>query len=224
VQRTPTDIKIFRMEPLEGGMLRFAAGQFVFLHILDENGKTIVKRPYSIASLPDASYLEFCIKMVGGELTSRLDKMGKGAVIGIDGPYGDFKYDEQPNAAFVAGGTGIAPFVSILRHVAQKKMKGRFLLFYSARTREAIAYREEFERLEKENPNIKVVLTLTREEPAGWEGECGRINEDMVCKYASSLTDFDWWICGPMPLIKNMRECLIKRGVDPKRIKVEGWG
>lgn len=214
---------IFRMEPVEGKMLSFAPGHFVFLHILDQEGKTIVKRPYSIASLPDEPYLELCIKMIGGELTGRLEKMGEGSVVGIEGPFGHFLYEGQSNAAFVAGGTGIAPFISILRDIAKRKPKGRFMLFYSARTRKNIAYGEELARLERENPSIKVVITLTREEPEGWKGECGRIGEEMVCRYADPA-EFDWWLCGPMPMIRAMKECLVKKGVEPKRIKIEGWG
>ena len=224
VETVGDDIRIFRMEPVQGEMLAFTAGHFVFLHVLDESGGTVVKRPYSIASEPDVPYLEFCIKLIGGELTGRLEKMGEGSVVGIEGPFGNFTYDDQPNAAFIAGGVGIAPFISILRHVTRKKLKGRFMLFYSSRRRDTIVYREELARLEKENPSIKVAITLTREEPAGWKGECGRIDEEMVDKYAANPTDFDWWLCGPMAMIRAMKDCLVKKGLDPKRIKIEGWG
>ncbi len=212
------------MEPEEGKVFDYAPGQFAYLHILDESGKTVVKRPYSIASSPSAPYLEFCIKMVGGELTGKLERMGKGTVVGVEGPFGHFSYSGQPNAAFIAGGTGIAPFVSILRYIAEKKLEGCFILFYSARTSGSVVYGDELARLEKENPNIKVVITLTREEPLGWKGECGRINEGMIRKYAAKPADFDWWICGPMALTKAMKECLLGKGVDPKRLRMEGWG
>jgi ferredoxin-NADP reductase len=224
IEKHAEDISIYRMEPVQGNALMFKPGQFVFLHILDEQGKTVVKRPYSIASRPGVPYLEFCIKIVGGELTGRLEKMEKGSVVGIEGPFGDFNFEGQTNATFVAGGVGLAPFMSMLRHIAEKKLEGRFILFYSTRRLDTMIYREELAQLEKDNPGIKVVITLTREKPPGWAGECGRIGEEMLGRHAGSLSEFHWWICGRMAMIKAIRECLIEKGLDPKRIKVEGWG
>lgn len=217
-------IRIFRLEPV-GQPITFKPGQFAFLHILDEKGGTVVKRPYSIASAPGAPYLEFCIKLVGGEMTKKLESLVKGAVIGVEGGFGHFAYDNQPKAAFVGGGTGIAPLMGMLRHIAEKKLNGTFVLFYSARTRDSMIYHEELERLQKTNPGIKAVITLTREEkPEGWKGECGRLDHAMLSRHMPEAKDFDWWICGQMEMVKGIKECLAGLGADPKRIRMEGWG
>ena len=157
-------------------------------------------------------------------MTGQLEKMAAGGMVGIEGPMGRFAYAGQPAAAFIAGGSGIAPFMSMLRYIAAKKLKGRFILFYSARTEDGVLYRKELERLQKINPDIKVVITLTREAPDGWAGECGRLNDVMIKKYAVDPGEFSWWACGPMELINNMKACLAGMGVDVKKLEFEGWG
>jgi len=216
--------KVFRMVPADGAMMKFTPGQFVFLHILDKEGNTIVKKPYSIASAPDAKYLEFCIKMRNGNCTGRLADMAVGESVGIEGPLGNFTYDGQKEAGFVAGGVGIAPFLSILRYIADKNLKGKFILFYSAKTKGDLIYHDELVALEKKNSGIKVVMTLTRETPDGWRGECGRLNDCMIKKHAGELTGMGWWICGPLDMVSAIKKCLVESGKDQKDIRMEGWG
>ncbi len=212
-------VRTYRLEPMEG-KIEFTPGQFAFIHILDENGESIVKRPYSIASAPEEEQLEFCIKLVGGELTGRLEKMKEGDVVGIDGGLGHFNFSGQKKAAFIAGGTGIAPIISILRHVVKSGAEGEYLVFYSVKTQEDILYNEELKRLGK-HPGIKVIITLTREE---WEGHTGRICHDLIAGHIPNGTDYNWWVCGPMGLIKAMKECLLSLKAEPENIKLEGWG
>ncbi|MEW6036547.1 MAG: FAD-binding oxidoreductase [Candidatus Micrarchaeota archaeon] len=218
-----SDLNIYRLEPLEGKVPPFQPGQFVFIHILDEKGATVARKPYSVSSAPSAPFLEFAIDMVHGQLTGRLEKMKAGDVVGVEGPMGHMTYKGQEKAAFIAGGTGIAPFMSMLRHIAEKQVRGSFILFYSTRTRDRIIFSEELESLQKRHPGIKVVVTLTREEPGEWVGECGRINGVMISKYAAVPKEYDWYICGAPELVKNMRICLEAAGVDPKKLMMEGW-
>lgn len=224
IDRTVADTRIFRLEPAGGHVPAFIPGQFVFLHMLDEGGNSVAKRPYSIASAPGEPYLEFCIRLVHGSATGRLEKMKVGDVVGVEGPIGRFAYTGQVSAAFIAGGTGIAPFMSMLRYIATRNLRGRFMLFYSARTKDSILYEKELARLQKTNPDIKVVITLTREAPPGWSGECGRISEEMVKKHAGNPAEFSWWACGPVELIDHMKACLAAIGVDVKKLALEGWG
>jgi phenol hydroxylase P5 protein len=212
-------VKVFILEPMEG-RIGFSAGQFAFIHILDENGETVVKRPYSIASAPEEEKLEFCIKLVGGEMTGRLEKMAGGEVVGIDGGHGHFNFLDQKKAGFIAGGTGIAPIIGILRHVVKSKAEGDYVVFYSVKTKDDILYNEELKRLGK-HPGIRVIITLTRAE---WEGHTGRICHDLISRYIPNGADYNWWVCGPMGLIKAMKQCLLSLEAEPENIKLEGWG
>jgi len=217
-------IKIFRLKPAEGKIPPYRPGQFAFIHQLDEKGASIQKRPYSIASIPGMPYLEFCIKNVQGRMTSELDKLAVGSVLGVELPFGHFTYSGEKNIAMIAGGCGISPLIGILREIAEKGITGRFVLFYSAKTRNTIIYRKELAELPKINPDIKVVLTLTQESPEDWRGECGRINDALLKKHVEKPSEFDWWICGPLPMIKGLKDCIVALGADPKRIRAEGWG
>jgi ferredoxin-NADP reductase len=224
IEKSVHDVSIFRLEPLEGKVPPFTPGQAVFLHILGADGATLERKPYSVASGPDPGHIELCIKMIHGRLTGKLEKLGVGAVVGIEGPMGHFVYNGQAKAAFIGGGTGVAPFMSMLRHIAASGKAGTFVLFYSVRDRQEIIYREELERLSKANPGIKVVTTLTREEPSDWAGECGRINHEMLVKHIGQPGEFEWWICGPAEMVKSMRVCIAGMGADLKKLHMEAWG
>ena len=217
------DVKIFRLSPIKG-KINYKAGHFLMLHLLDEKGESIDKRPYSIASSPTEDHIELAIKMVGGRFTSELDKMKEGALLGVEGPYGHFTYKEQEKCAFIAGGTGIAPFMGILRYINAQNKKGKFVLFYSCRKKDDILYADELTALSEKNPDINIVCFLTREEPEGWKGELGRIDTKRVQKYAANSEEYDWYICGPVKMTVSMKEILIGLGVPEGKISIEGWG
>jgi ferredoxin-NADP reductase len=218
------ETKVFRMEPADGAALKYMPGQFVFLHILDKDGNTAAKKPYSLASSPDEPFLEFCIKIRHGNVTGMLDQMAVGSVVGIEGPFGHFIYEGQREAGFIAGGVGIAPFIGMLRYIAGRRLKGRFALFYSAKTKDSLLYLDELSELHRRNPDIKLVITLTREAPPGWQGECGRLSEEMIMKHVEQPGKVSWWICGPLEMVGAMKTCLVKSGKDGKDIRMEGWG
>ena len=222
IMKEADGVKVFRMIP-QGESLKYKPGQFVMMHLLDKEGQSILKRPYSIASTPDSPYIEFCIKMVNGEFTSKLDKMKKGATIGIQGPFGNMGYDGD-KCVFLCGGTGIAPVISMLRDITNKGAKGKFFVFYSAKTKELLVFRKELEEFSKKNPSINVILTLTQETPEGWSGKCGRINEEMLKEFVLSPKDFNWYLCGPLKMTQAMKECILKIGGDEKKVNLEGWG
>ncbi|MCI0504136.1 FAD-binding oxidoreductase [Candidatus Micrarchaeota archaeon] len=224
VDSTVPDVRIFRLIPLSGKVPAFLPGQFMFLHLLDASGASVIRRPYSVASSPSSPYVEFAIDMVGGQMTGRLALTKAGDILGLEGPAGHMVYRGESRAAFVAGGTGISPFMSMLRSVSDKNLQGRFLLFYSTRDRNHIVFSEELQELQKKHPGIKAVITLTREAPGDWHGECGRISHEMISKHLPDAKEFDWWVCGPPGLVKAVRECLARLSVEPKKLKLEGWG
>lgn len=208
----------YRLKPIEGE-IEYTAGQFAFIHLLDENNESIVKRPYSIASAP-GDELEFCIKIIGGELTKKLDQMKVGDIIGIGQAGGHFAYNNEKKVGMIAGGTGIAPMMSILRDAEKRNIEGEFTLFYSTRSKEYILYREELEKLDKDE-RFKIIITLTRED---WEGETGRVSKEMIEKHVPNAAELNWWICGPLSMAKERKDELISLGARPKQIKIEGWG
>lgn len=217
-----SDTKIIRLAPISGSIFQYTPGHFAFLHILDSNGNSLVKKPYSIASSPDSPYLEFCIKMVGGQVTAPLNQKVVGDLVGIEGPLGHFTFKDDHDSVFLAGGTGIAPMVGMVRYATKNKFKSKLTVFFSSKDESSILYLNEFENLKKQNPNLTVVYTLSREESKKYH--FGRISKELIEKYLKSGANLNWFMCGPLEMLKSFKEYALALGADPKKLKMEGWG
>ncbi len=200
----------FIEEPFE-----FRAGQFAMISIPGNE----TKRAYSIASSPQEEF-EFCIKMVGGKLTSLLNKLKKGDQIIIEGPCGRYSYNNEDNYLFVAGGTGIVPIISILRYIHKRKIKGNFVLIYSNKSIENTIYMKELKKLEKENESIRIVFTFTKETNENRGYEKGRVNKEMLKRYLKGIENA--FLCGPTIMVQNLKEQL--KELNIKNVVFEGWG
>ncbi|MGV8085634.1 MAG: ferredoxin--NADP reductase [Candidatus Bilamarchaeum sp.] len=225
VETVAGNVKVFRFSPLntKPNGEEFKPGQFVFIHYLVD-GKGVDKRPYSISSAPNEKYLEFCIDMINGRFTSKLDLLKVGDIVGVEGPSGHLCYDNQTKIGMIAGGTGIAPMMSMMREISKNPNGRNAMMFYSSKTEKQVLYRSELEGMGRKGA-IKTVITLTREdENKTWNGEKGRICKEMIAKYATDVSERSWFICGPLAMIKTMKEALLELGADPKKLKMEGWG
>jgi len=216
------EISIYRLEPVENEKIRYKPGQFIMLHLLNEKKQTIDKRPYSIASDPSEPYIELAIKNINGRFTSKLKDVKVGDLVGVEGPFGSFYFNKENKAVFIAGGVGITPLMSMLRHIVKNNIKGEYKLFYSCKTQNSILYCEEFEEMKKKG--IEVIIFLTREEtvPAGYER--GRIDEERIKKYVKDPSEWIYFMCGPFDLVSSLKKLLIKMNVPETSIKFESWG
>lgn len=219
-EQTGEDLLRLELAPKDGKPLQFRPAQFVNLGLVNK-GK-VVKRPYSIASSPDSKNLEFCIKIVGGEFTSLLQPLKPGAEFTVDGPFGPPFYDEKKDFVLVAGGVGIVPMMSILRHRAKRK-GGNVILFYSARSVPQMPYLQELQALSKV-PGIRVFFSLTREVCEGWPFHCGRFERADFMANIPSPTRFNYFVCGKKEMVDEMREALLSLGANPELSHFEGWG
>jgi ferredoxin-NADP reductase len=128
----------------------------------------------------------------------------------------------EQNFLFVAGGTGIAPLRSMLWHALLAERPGRIGLIYSVRSPDEFAYREEFEKLDRQG-RITFRHTVTRRASDGWTGRQGRID-------AASLKDMVdpgntlCFVCGPPALVGDIRPRLNALGVKDEQIRIEQWG
>ncbi len=217
------EVRVYTLTPCGQKLDSFLPGQFAKL-ALKKNGTTSISRPYSIASAPSPDgILEFCIKMEKGQLTSLLEKACVGDVIEVDGPYGHFAYSESKKTVLLAGGTGIAPMMSMARYIRNKEIKGEVVLIYSNKTEKDILYRKELETFKQKG--FIIVHTLTREEEGSpWKGERGRISKELVEKYVKDPQNSSWYFCGPLQMVTAFKQIALELGADPKKIKLEGWG
>ena len=142
----------------------------------------------------------------------------------MDGPYGTFGPDfhEAPGYVFLAGGVGVTPIMSMLRTLADRGDKRPLMFFYGNPTWEDVIYREEIEELEK-RLNLKVVHVLEHA-PQGWQGEKGFISASVLDYHLpADRANLQYFMCGPLPMIRNVEPALQKVGVPSSHVHSERY-
>lgn len=217
-EETP-DIRTFRMARPDG--FDFIAGQFLPVRV-KADGRDHV-RCYSISSSPAArGYLEISVKRQG-LVSGTLHTIARpGAQLSVRSPGGSFLYpagDDRP-LLLVAGGIGITPMLSMLRHAVEAEPSRRVTLLYSAATEEAFAFRDDIRALTRRNPQARAFFAVTQG-PGGPEFYAGRIDKALVRATMSDLASAIAMICGPRPMIEGMRQLLASLGMPAAQIRSE---
>jgi NAD(P)H-flavin reductase len=223
VARATPRARIARLD-LNGHAFDYAAGQAVSIASHGHENR----RPYSIAAAPEDARRERCLELLIGvdaEGTPGADlTLAPGELIDVEGPLGTFMFPAVPDEhrfVFIAGGTGIAPLRSMLRHALT--IPGREIgLFYSARTPDEFAYEEEFRALARAG-EIELRQTVTRAADAEWIGPRGRLNRDALQELVHDPATL-CFVCGPPALVDEMPKILTGLGIPRTRIRVEAWG
>jgi ferredoxin-NADP reductase len=199
----------------------FVPGQF--LSVTATVGEDEITRAYSIASPPGGKRFAFCANLVPeGRLSPLLFLLKPGDEIEFKGPYGAFIL--RPTGAdsiFVATGTGIAPFRSILLGKLRENPERRFTLIFGVRYEHSLLYEEEWRALAKECPNFDYRPTLTRASET-WTGRRGRV-QPHVMEALGERRDVDVYICGLREMVDDVRAKLKDAGLDRKRIIYEKY-
>jgi NAD(P)H-flavin reductase len=164
--------------------------------------------------------------MIHGRITSKLENAKVGDIYYITGPHGQFKFipNQDRKVLFIAGGTGLAPFMSMLKQISIMKLGTDVILLYSVRFPNEIIRKGELAALEK-GINMKMVITVTRpQENDGWNGEKGHIDPEMIERHVDDISERTVYICGPLPFVKAMKETLSALGVGNVKVKADVWG
>jgi ferredoxin-NADP reductase len=204
------------------------AGQHVDVRLTAEDGYQ-AQRSYSIGSAPEDDRLVLTVERLDdGEVSPYLTE---GLIVGdeleLRGPIGGYFVWEDALGGpllLVAGGSGVVPFRSMLRHHEASGSSVGVRLLYSARTLGDVIYRDELMRLGGID-GIDVRLTLTREQPEGWEGYAGRVDRRLVEDVAWPPGDAPLvYVCGPTGFVEATAEILVALGHEPGRIRTERFG
>ncbi len=229
------DTAVFRFSVPEN--FDYYAGQFVMLRVdmkeingfkIRDNKNPSQIRAFSIASTPtQKGYVETAVKAdEDGFVSVYMNKVAKvGDAVKVSGPYGKFYFNESMGDEIVllGAGSGITPLIGILRYVSAKNLPTKVLLVYSNKTPDDIVYKKDLEELSK-IPNIKIVNTITRaKEEHKWEGETGRISEEIVKKNVSDITKPLYYICGSPEFSHTIESMLVKMGAPKERVHTEKW-
>ncbi len=226
MSETP-EVLLVKLVPDDGQPMDFEPGMFAMLHGIEAGtGKVMIGRAFSIASEPMAKELEFYIvKEHNGHQTHFLG-CKNGDEFQVVGPHGQFKFvpDSKTKALFIAGGTGLAPFMSMLRFIKSHNTGTNVTLMYSVKYPTEIIRRDELDDFEK-SIGTKVVVTVTRPpEGTKWLGETGRINADMISKYVPDVHERLVCICGPLPFVNAMKDALKSLKVSDSMVRADVWG
>lgn len=213
------DIRTFRMVRPEG--FEFQAGQFLTVR-LRADGKEHV-RCYSISSPPGSrGHLEITVKRLGMVSGALHASIRPGSMLQVRPPAGAFTYPagEDRPLVFLAGGVGITPLMSMLRHAIEEEPTRPVTLFYSVRTMADIAFRDELQMLNRRHLQFRAIIAIS-DGPAGDEYCPGRIDESLITTMAPDVAHAVCLICGPPPMLEAMTTLLTQIGVPRGQINFE---
>jgi ferredoxin-NADP reductase len=203
------------------------AGQHVDVRLTAEDGYE-AQRSYSIASAPEDEHLVLTVERLReGEVSPYLvDVLRPGDQLELRGPIGGyFVWKESLGGPLLllAGGSGIVPLRSMLRHRAAAHSSVAARLLYSSRSLDEVIYRQELELLNSHN--VEVFFTLTREWPEGWNGHRRRIDEELLREISWSPGERPLvYVCGATAFVERAADLLVASGHDAGRIKTERFG
>jgi ferredoxin-NADP reductase len=187
------------------------------------------RAPYSLASAPEDvardDALEFLIKVdAAGRWGEDFEPLRRGTRLGVGAPAGKFVFPESPRERrflFIAGGTGIAPVRSMMRHAIAARVAGRIRMLYSARTPGDFAYLPELRGMARRG-EIALSLTATRHMSPRWRGSKGRIVPPQLALLVDDPATL-CFVCGPASMVEDIPLQLRQLGVDQSRILLEDW-
>ena len=226
IQETPRVASLVLDVPGWPGHL---AGQHVDVRLTADDGYQ-AQRSYSIASAPEDPRLALTVERLDdGEVSPYLvGELRVDDQVELRGPIGGYFVWEGGDARpvlLIAGGSGIVPLMAMLRHRESAGSKTPVRLLYSSRTLEDIIYRTELDRLSAADQDLKVAHTLTRNQPAAWNGYARRIDREMLNDVAWPVAqDPCVFICGPTSFVETAAGLLVDAGYTPTSIKTERFG
>ena len=225
------DVKTFVFAPdKEEGTERlgyFSAGQYIVISV--KVGEATITRPYSLSSSPKESLenkYSLTIKRVGGGLCSEyaLDNWTIGTKVLASSAMGTFTYEPLRDAKHIvgiAGGSGITPFFSLAKAIADGDEDCSLTLLYGSRTKSDILFYDEFVEIMKKTDKFKLINVLSNEEAD--DCEKGFVTAELIAKYAPS-GEYSIFVCGPQAMYDFVDKEIAKLGLRRKFIRHELFG
>ena len=219
--------KTFRLTSTDNYLPPFLAGQYIALFL--EIGGIRTSRPYSISSQPNQTgFWDITVRRVESGLVSNylLDEVQRGDTLVSSGPAGNFYFNpliHKKVMVCIAGGSGITPFMSMVREIIECGLDRSVYLFYGNKTTDDVIFGSEFQRLAGRFDNIHYIPVV--EEPSGgYDGACGFITRDLMQEALENIEDKSFFICGPQGLYDFCLPQVEEMGVPRRKIKQEMYG
>jgi CDP-4-dehydro-6-deoxyglucose reductase len=215
IKQLTSDAKLFKFTIPEG--FSFEPGQYVSM-ILDKEGERI-RRPYSIASVPNKDYFELCIKIMPESISSKVvDSLKVGDKVNFIGPLGSFKVNSgSKDIVFVSTGIGITPFRSMINYLLKNGFDKKITLIEGYKYQDDVLFDDEFKDLEEKYDNFDYYKILSRE-----GDEKGHVQE-LVEENIDKLKSADFYLCGLKEIVNSMKELLLEKGILKEDIYFEDY-
>ena len=217
----------FRLEKPDG--FKFKPGQTVDLSLIEptENDDKGTKRTFSLVSAPHEEELLVATRMRDTAFKRILGTVPMGYGVSLEGPFGSLTLhrDRSRPALFIAGGIGITPFMSMLRHVAWEGLPRVITLLYSNRRPQDAAFLAELEALQKKFQGFQLVATMTAADgpDSTWSGRKGVIGAELIRTFVPKPVTPVFYLAGPPEMVAAMRDTLNRAGFDDDDIRSEDF-
>jgi ferredoxin-NADP reductase len=204
----------------------FQSGQYI--NVFVDAGGVRTSRPYSIASSPtQTGHYELTVRKVEDGFVSDylMNELKPGDKISSSSPSGNFHYNplfHGNKLALIAGGSGITPFMSMIRELSDKNLSRRLHLFYGCRVEDDVIYRAELDKIASAHKNFTWDLVVSEPAPS-YRGHTGFINAGLIKERLDGL-DWTFFICGPPAMYQFCLPELEKLQIPSRKIKVEVMG
>ena len=202
----------------------FHEGQHAVIEVGGDRDGGGLRRCYSMSNRPGSTTAEFIMKRYDGKVGSEaVSALSCGDEVGIEMPYGEMWIrDSQTPVCLVAGGTGIAPILSMLRRLASDADPRPVRVVYGANMLDELVCWNDLAALGGELPNAVLVGALAKPHP-GWEGVEGLVTHALE-PMLDDLSTADFYIAGPPVMTNAVRAQLGHKGIQLDRIRYDSFG
>lgn len=230
-----TNVKLIKKEEIANGTMafyfekpegfEFRAGQFADYTLIDppETDAEGDTRGFSLICAPYEDCIGAATRLRDTAFKRVLEDLPIGTEVELDAPYGDFTLHktETTPAVFLIGGIGVTPVRSMIAQATHEKTAHNITLIHSSHTPDDMPFMKDFEQLAKENPNFTYIPVASEGAPDDWQGEHGRVNEEIIKKHVPDLNAPIYYLSGPEGMVKAMRQLLVSLDVNEDNIKTE---
>lgn len=219
--------KTIRFVSKNGYLPPFQAGQYINIFVNIDGVRT--SRPYSISSSPrQRSYYEITIAKIATGFISDyfIDQVKVGDEFEANGPDGTFHFNpvsHYDRSVFLAGGSGITPFMSMITEILETGFNREVHLLYGCRNEEVAIFHKELTNMAKNHPNFHYTLIVS-DEDTGFAGRQGFIDSKCISEVVGDLDYSTFYICGPQVMIDFCTEALEKLNIKGRNIRHEMFG
>lgn len=184
-----------------------------------------VKHHFTIVNSPnEARTVSVATRMRDSEFKNTLKAMSMGDEAEIYfKKKGEFVLTEDTfkPLVFIALGIGITPYISMLRYIKEQHLSYQITLIYSDSDRQSMAFLSELESYARENPNFKMILTITKD--PNWTGESRHVDDEFIQKYIKDPKECVYYISGPPKAVEAVSSAISLLGVAPENIHASSF-